>query len=343
MAECNSITTDIKEATASGVNSTAVSAPTVFNYPVQPPRDDGRMLAVASLLASLIDTSLGGDDDAFQIARDAEAKWSELVNKLKDFGTTELDRVGTERDKLPPFETDLSDQRGWERTRADEMFAWGAIAKTCADEALQRLCAYVACGYTPQYTSILSRVAADAAIQRSKAHTEACRTANRYALPLAHSLANDLDMAQAASYVGAATAAVETERRFAWDTNTKLRFDLQKVMEQTAEGRFKLGMAHDTQATAIATERWNAYANSAFKSMREAGEMLAAAAQAYQMLAASARQTAKQGDGGGWAGILLKLAAVLGLFNGKCGEQSIFGLSWFARPEVCCASTGGGA
>jgi hypothetical protein len=340
MAECNSIQTDIKEATASGVNSTAVSAPTVFNYPVQPPRDDGRMLAVASLLASLIDTALGGDDEAFQIARDAETKWAELVDKLKSFGTTELDRVGTERDKLPPFETDLSNQLTWERGRADEMFAWGTVAKTCADEALSRLCAYVACGYTPQYTAIQSRVAADTAIQRAKAQGEICRTANRYALPLAHSLSLDLDMAQAAAYVGASTAAIEAERKFAWDTNTKLRFDLQRVAETTTESRFKLGMAHDTQATAIATERWNAYANSAFKSMREAGEMLAAAAQAYQMLAASARQTAKQGDGGGWAGILLKLAAVLGLFNGKCGEQSIFGLSWFARPEVCCSSSG---
>ena len=338
MAECNAIQTDIKEVTASGTNSAAISAPTVFNYPVQPPRDDGRMLAVASLLASLIDTALGGDDDAFQIARDAETKWAELVDKLKSFGTTELDRVATERGKLPPFETDLADQRAWERTRADEMFAWGAIAKTCADDALSRLCDYVSCGYTPQFTQIMTRVAADAAIQRAKAHEEACRTANRYAVPLAHSLANDLDMAHAASYVGAATMAIEGERRFAWETNTKLRFDLQRTMEQTVESRFKLGMAHDTQATAIATERWNSYANSAFKSMREAGEMLAAAAQAYQMLAASARQTAKQGDGGGWAGVLLKLAAVLGLFNGKCGEQSIFGMSWFARPEICCAA-----
>lgn len=338
MADCATNTVDIKEATASGTNGVAVSAPTVFQYPVQPPRDDGRMLAIASLISSLIDTAMGGDSASFALAKDAEAKWSALVDKLKEFGTAELDRVGTQRNKLPQYELDLEQQYKADRANADDMIAWAKQAKACADTAYDALCAFAECGYVPQYAQILYRAKADTAASVTQAMQDSCRMADRYGSAQAHNAAMHAALAGAVAYVGAGTAAVESERQFAWKTNADIKFRLQEASERVVESRHKLGMAYDAAATAISTERWRAYEDSAFKSMREAGEMLASAAQAYQMLAASARMTAKQDDGGGWAGILLKLGATLGLFSGSCDPIGLFGVNFYPRPQVCCSA-----
>lgn len=516
---------DIQPATASGVNSTAVSSPVIFSYPVQPPDDTGRMMALASIIGGLFDALLGGD--GVSEAEDAQSSWKAIVDDMKGRGLSELDRVPTERaklgtfesdlaaqltdyrakadaqfGKLTPYETDSDNQRLDYRTKADGHFAqtdghdadldglrdanradantyWGKLAVyetdlleklqeyreranimwgkldpmdvkiqaeideqrqksddefdlsniTCIDDAIEKLCEYVGCGYTPDYQGIATRARADAEIKALKLYNEACRVGNRYNTRRTTAALLDIRLATSSAAIIATSVGREKERQYAFDTNLKMRNDHATFLEKTRLGRrelsikydemamralterwqsfakmmmdkdaradqiatdrwtsyVKLHMDKDRDATAISserwkslwnafitedgladklsadswqrfaklyldlenngdkisTERWKSYAESAFKSFELGGQMYAAAAQAYQALAASIRATAKQtGGGGGVAGLLAQLTVVAGIFSGKC-EAGPFGI--LGRPQNCCGTTTSGS
>ena len=118
MSTCGDTTVTIEPATASGTNTHAISAPVTFIYPKQPPKDDGRMLALASLIGGVFDALLGGE--TLGHAQDAENTWKGIAdNTMKPRGESELQRVDSERTKLGTFETDLKQQLTDWRTKAD--------------------------------------------------------------------------------------------------------------------------------------------------------------------------------------------------------------------------------
>jgi hypothetical protein len=101
----------------------------------------------------------------------------------------------------------------------------------------------------------------------------------------------------------------------------------------------KLYVDMEKGADGMSTERWQSYSESAFKSFVNGGQMYAAAAQAYQALAASIRATAKQsGGGGGIAGLLGSLTAIMTIFSGGCEKQSLLGIDFYPRPQDCCGA-----
>lgn len=374
----------VGETQATAVGAVAVSSPTIFQYPQQPARDDGRMLALASIIGGVIDAVLGGDgvDDA----KSAEANWKAVLDGvLKPRGEALMARFDTEIAKLPNLETDLLNQLADYRTKAD--IIWPkldpldqqllaeiteqrqknsdefALADTlCTADAMTKLCQFVACGYSPDYTGIATRARADVELASQSAFEQACRIGNRYNTRRMNHTLQTIRMGTMSAGIGAVAAAREKERMFAFETNYKLRFELAKAMEQFRIDRKRLAMEYDRLAIQMLTERWNAmsklyldlegradgqaqwlwraFFEHAYKALREGGEMLAAAAQAYQFLAASIRATAKQGSGGGVAGALATLAVILPVFSGKCGDTGIFGI--MGRPEMCCGTTGSG-
>lgn len=422
-------TVDIKAATAA-TGGVAVSSPVVFQYPVQPPRDDGRMLALASLLGGFMDSILGGDN--LSNATAAENTWKDIADSyLKPRGQAELGNVDTLRALLPFFQDDLKAALQAYRTKADLLWPkldpldtklmveeakvlsrgdgeWGLLDplnsqintdiallgterdkleteadKLCTDQAFDALCALVDCGYTPDYMGIALRAKADAELAQAAALEDACRTANRYNMRRGQALALDARMmAMSATLVGL-TAARETERLKAFEINESMRFKQAQLLEQAHMGRHRLAFDYEqlrinslterwkshaglsteleTQAQRILTERWQSiarlwldisgkgdalseaqwkmYSQTALQSLREGGEMLAAAGQAYQFLAASIRATAKQGGGGGITGLLTTLAGIIPLFSGGCDPITLGPLSFYPRPQMCCGTT----
>lgn len=375
---CSDITVDIQAASATAPNSTAVSAPTVFNYPVQPVNDTGRQMALGAIIGTLVDALLGGDGAAG--AAQAESEWKGMLNNyLKAKGQAELDRVPTERDKLPHFETDLKNQLADLRAKADEYYIklapldteldrefkeymtkahneFDLSNTTCVDDALRAVCQYVTCGYTPDYTSIATRARADAEVESLSALQDACQLSNRYNTRVGDHRAMQVRLQMHSTALLATNKAREDERQFMWKTNQDMRFSLLDKMESIRLGRRDLSFKYDqfatktmesrwadfakehlsmeNGATSIAERQWSNFSESAFKSFREGGEMLAAAAQAYQFLAASIRATAKQSGGGAGLGALLPaLATVLTVFSGSCSGILP---GFFSRPQECC-------
>ncbi len=141
-----------------------------------------------------------------------------------------------------------------------------------------------------------------------------------------------------------------------------LKYD--SVGLEVTKGQFddknKTAFEYDKSAIAMSTERWNSlakfyldlenaadrlsemqwkmYNENGYRSLREGGEMLAAAAQAYQFLAASIRASAKMSGGGlGIGAMLATLAVVFPMFSGSCNPVKIPLLgTFFPRPQECC-------
>lgn len=377
---------NIEAASNMGVNGTSVSAPTVFNYPVQPADDSGRMMALASIIGGLFDALLGGD--ALDDAEDAQNTWKSILDgTMTPRGQSELARVDTERAKMADFELDLKNQLTdyrakadvmWpkldpmdakiqseideQRTKSDDEFDFSNI--TCLDDAIDKLCEYVGCGYTPDYQGIATRARADAEIQAMKAYQEACRTGNRYNTRRTQSSLLDIRLATRSAALVATANAREKERQYAFDTNLKMRNDHAAFLEKTRMGRRELSIKYDEMAMRslterwtsfaklyldleksgdnISTERWKAFSAEAFKSYELGGSMLAASMQAYQALAASIRASAKQsGGGGGLAGLMAQFAAVYMMFSGSCDPIRIPLLGkFYPRPQSCCGGCG---
>jgi hypothetical protein len=132
-----------------------------------------------------------------------------------------------------------------------------------------------------------------------------------------------------------------------WGAHARLSFDQDAAARNAIDVRWKnianLYLDQTKMADVVSQNRWTAYNESALKSLREGGEMLASAAQAYQFLAASIRQTAKQGGGGGGvAGAIATLAFALPLFSGSCDKAGgAIGalMDFFPRPQNCCGTT----
>lgn len=370
----------VGETTASAVGSVAVSSPTIFQYPRPPVNDSGRLLALGSLIGGIFDMVLGGD--AIGDAQDAEATWKGILdNVFKPRGEGLLQRYDTELAKLPDMETDLRNQLADYRAKADAM--WPELAPLhqilkdeiteqrgksndefayadalCTNDAMARLCEFVACGYSPDYTGIATRARADAELAAQNTFEQMCRIGNRYNMRRTQHSLTEIRMATMSVAIGATSAAREKERMFAFETNYKLRFELAKAMEGFRMGRKQLAIEYDKIAIQLAQERWNATAKlyldlehrgteiadslwknfftHAYKALNEGGQMLASAAQSYQFLAASIRASAKQGAGGGVAGALGMLATVLPIFSGDCDGTSVLGVNFFPRPKDCC-------
>lgn len=370
---------------ASGTNSTSVSSPVVFNYPVQPPDDTGRMMALASIIGGLFDAMLGGEglDDA----EDAQNVWkATLDNTMKPRGESELAMVDTQRSKLAQFETDLHAQLSDYRTKADQI--WPRLDPindkisseideyrdkahdefdfsnvTCLDDAVDKLCEYVGCGYVPDYQGIATRARADAEIAQQRLYQEACRTGNRYNTRVNMASMLQLRLGTASAALAAVASAREAERREAVKTNHDWRFKHAEHLEKVRMGRREMSLNYDKVALDnlrerwksfaeqylelerrgdnVSTERWEAYMKASFDHFRLGGEMLASAMQAYQMLAASIRETSRQSaSGGGLAGLAATLAAVIPMFGGGCDPVTIplLGTQFYPRPQQCCGA-----
>jgi hypothetical protein len=137
--------------------------------------------------------------------------------------------------------------------------------------------------------------------------------------------------------------AMATER---WNAHAELSLKLDQAAVEMLRERWtavaNLYTTLDGKGDELSANQWQMFMKSAFQSLREGGEMLSAAAQGYQFLAASIRATAKQGGGGtgGVVGALATLATVLPMFSGKCGDVGLLGglVPFMGRPEMCCTT-----
>lgn len=187
----------VEPSTASGTNSTASTTATIVQYPKPPRRDDGKWLAIGSMVGSLFGMMYSAD--IIKKAKAAEDKWKDLTDHFYDRGTN--------------IET------------------WADTLRDCDDKLHTALCKFAMCGYTADYTGILRRARQAAQMQVASAYRTACRTANRYNVGLNSEVYSGLLQSGVMAVVQASTLAIEAEREKAWQLNWEVLAKTTQIFE----------------------------------------------------------------------------------------------------------------
>ena len=214
MADCMTQQVTTEGASADAANAVAISSPHITQVRV-PRRDDGRWMALGSMVGAILGKFV--NKDQIDKAEDAEDTWRHLTDKMREVGEEEF------------------------TTHAQAL-------RECTDGIWQAFCDYVLCGYKPDYSGILTRVRADAAMVTVSKKAEACRTAKRYNVGVNANVMTDLLRAEILATVGAASAARESERQMMW----KVNFDLtrQAAIDFETAYRQRLMLGADLVASA---------------------------------------------------------------------------------------------
>lgn len=274
-----------------GTNAVALSSPHIVQYPRPPKRDDGRWIALSSVLGNLIGKL--ASQDVIKEARDAENKWREVMAKLKELADTELGRVPALRDKAAQAMGDLDNRNTINWQRGDVEYDYGERLKPCIDNMQDEICALSDCGYQPDYDGIYSRVAADAALAEQKEFEKLCRVANRYNTGWDCDIKAQLYVATQSAIIAQTNKLREEERLKKWQYDNELKLRVFSALEQARQGRQNTAQSYDRTASTTRLSQYNAYTSDAQNSLKLGADLLTGYGQNAAWLAESLRKTAK--------------------------------------------------
>jgi hypothetical protein len=260
---------------------------------------DNQMKAKGSSELAMVDTLRGNlptyTNDLSAQLTDWRAKADTYFTKLNDSDAQLVAQINTQQNlatvsygSLAPFHNVVTAEITDQRTKSDDEWGrvnpydiiikdeiaeyqnksdneYGRADAWCTDDAIRKLCEFVACGYTPDYAGIASRARADAELENQTKYQEAGRLANRYNTRRHDSLAADIRLATSAAAIGSATKAREAERQFMWKTNQDMRFEQAKWLEASRITSKKFAMDYDELRLKYAQERWASHAKMSYE------------------------------------------------------------------------------
>lgn len=310
---------EIQGCTASGNNTTAISSPHVVQYPRQPKRDDGKWMALGTMIGGLIGKFANGDK--LDEASDAESTWKDLNDKLKNAGLTEWTRVAPERLLADTADTTLLDRATKNWTRADTETTYSDKLLPCNDNLHDLLCSLADCGYSPDYDNISLRAKADAEAAYQQKLAEACRLGNRYNTGINKDVQSALLSGSVGATIGAVTIAREQARLDAFKVRADILLRSTALIEEHRANRLRESLNWSNSGTNIQENRYKVHNANGYDSLRVGADFLASAGQNYSWLAESLRRSAEK-DGDSIASLGAMLGILLPLFFGGCSMES---------------------
>jgi len=292
MADCATNQVQTGAATASGTNSTCITSPHIVQYPRPPRRDDGRWMAIGSMIGSLLGALV--NKDTIKEARNAENKWKEIVEKVLEQGRKEWGRVDPLRDRAAQAQDQISDrvQRQWQR--GDIEYEYGNKLKPCIDDLIAKVCEQASCGYTPDYEGILLRVKADAEKAAAEAGEQYCRVRTRYNIGFSCHVNEAISAARVESIVATTNSAREAERLNKWKYDLETREKAAQLVEGIRVNRDGISRQYDQMATGMKGNQYGWWTADADNSLKVGADMLASSGQNLAWLAESLRRTAEK-------------------------------------------------
>lgn len=308
--------------TPSGNGNVGISSNHIIQYPRQPKRDDGKWLAIGSLLGTLVGKF--ASQGVIDKAKDAETKWRVVNDTLFDRGKRHFADGDSEWDSRKGPEAELEGQAGWFKDRRDDEYDYGNSLNPCNDAIHAKLCAFVQCGYKADYRGISERAIATAEAAILKERKEVRKQMNRYAWGECCDTEHRLATAKIMAVVGTVAQLREAERQKAFDTNTKLLFDGAELMEKHRQSRISQADRWAQSSVGTFDRLYNYRVKNAHDLWRIGGDMLSAAGRNYGWLADSLRKTADK-DMAGMASLGSLIALLIAMFacqQGKiCGDD----------------------
>ena len=100
----------VEKGEACGTGSTQVNANHIIQYPRQPKMDDGKWIAIGSLLGALLGKF--ADNGTLNKAKEAENKWKAINEQLADKGREIWGKMPNEAAEADKADNDLESQYG---------------------------------------------------------------------------------------------------------------------------------------------------------------------------------------------------------------------------------------
>jgi hypothetical protein len=204
----------VEGGTVDGTNNSLTQTSTVVQYPKPPRRDDGKWMAISSMIGSIL--GMIASTDIIDKAKDAEDKWTDLTNFFADQGK--------------------------------EISTWADTLKDCDNVLHDKLCQFAQCGYQADYEGVMRRARQSAHLAAENAYAQACRTADRYHTGVNCDVWASIKRAEIAATVQATVMAYEAERQIAFDKNFEILERTTQLFENDYMNRKRL--AYDALAGA---------------------------------------------------------------------------------------------
>lgn len=284
------------EAGGNGNVAMGVSSNHILQFPRQPKRDDGKWVAVGSLLGALLGKIVSSS--LMDKVKEAEDKWKEINDALYNKGRDSWAKADPEWQKMLGSETNLENHADWNKDNRDFEYDYANALNRCNDEIHAKLCQYVDCGYKPDYYGIASRTIATAESAAAKEYRELKKELNRYSSKGCCDIGIRLATAKVMSVVGTVSKLREAERQKQWEVNSKLLFDGAELFEKQRNQRIQNAVGFDSKYGSVQEALYKARNYNYFKLVELGGEFLAAAGRNYGWLASSMRKTAEKDTSG---------------------------------------------
>lgn len=320
------------EAGGNGNVAMGVSSNHILQFPRQPRRDDGKWVAIGSLIGALLGKVVSSS--IMDKVKDAENKWRDINAKLDEKGRDLWAKADPEWQKMLEAETNLENHGDWNKDNRDFEYDYANALNECNDDIHAKLCQYVNCGYKPDYYGIATRTISTAEAAAAKECRELKKELNRYNSKGCCDIGIRLATAKVMSVVGTVSKLRESERQKQWEVNSKLLFDGAELFHKHRRDRMQDAVTFDTKYGAVQEALYKARNYNYFKLVELGGEFLAAAGRNYGWLASSLRQTAEK-DTSGLANLGAMIAVVAAMFF--CGK----GTNFCGEDDGCGGSSGG--
>lgn len=314
----------IEKGEATGTGSTQVNANHIIQYPRQPKMDDGKWIAIGSLLGSLLGKF--ASKSSIDKAKDAEKEWRKINSQLHAKGNELWDAMPDARNKANKADTDLENQYDWNINRRDAEQVRAEKLDNCNDALHDKMCQFAQCGYQPDYDGITARIMADVAAQTKKRREELCRNLNRYSARQCCGIETMLATSALSTTVGALYKAREDERARAWQINEGLLYKTAEMMEKHRQDRANMAQGFDKTGIQIQQKRYDSHNGNYFDLAKLGADFLSSAGKNYAWLADSYRKTAEKMTGS-LANLGALIAIVLAMWLGRnsgenaCGQE----------------------
>lgn len=307
-------TATVGQVEASGPSSVAITQPHIVQYPRPPKRDDGRWLALSTVIGNIIGKL--SSQSIVKEARKLEGEWREIMYRMRDRGYAEWERVNPLRDKAKDAMTDLDGRNVKNWTRADQEFAYQERLKPCIDNMADELCQLADCGYQPDYDGIYARVAADAALAEQQEFDKLCRIVGRYNRGWECDMRGKLLASTQALIIGQTNKLREAERQLKWQHDAEIKLKTFETMERARQGRHNTAQSYDKTAIDVRTNQYRFYTADADNSLKMGADLLASSGQNAAWLADSLRKTAKDAMAD-WGALAAMIGTLLLSWNSK--------------------------
>lgn len=305
---------EIKETSASAPNATSVSAPHIVQYPRPPKRDDGRWLALSSVIGNIIGKL--SSQKVIKEAKSAENKWRDVMAKMKEMADTENARVPKLRDKADVAMDDLDRRNTINWQRGDTEYAYGEQLKPCINDKADEICQLSACGWQTDYDGILTRVTADAEAAAHKEMDKICRMNNRYNTGWNCDVRGQLAVATQNTIISQTNKLREEERLKKLQYDTEIKMKTFELMEKTRQNRATASRTYDTTAIDVRLKQYGSYMSDAQTSLKLGADLLSSHGQNAAWLADSLRKTAKESMAD-WGVLATMITGLLFAWNSK--------------------------